>query len=365
MPEYKLSGKFTGREVSGATKWLKKLERDLRSSADQYGEIPVDLHLESMYFLLTDEAEEWAESDYPIIDAFENPSKNSLNLVVRRLKERFPGRNQKPTVENFRQILDDLGQELAEPLENYYQRAQGQLKQFLGRDPDISPLSSSDQLIRNMMTTSWIGGLINNSVRDEVERQVGDGTSTLTDIYKCADRVERSMKAADRRRSQREAELELEYYRDEVRRGRLRSFTPGMNQNQDQSKSQHHPTGRQRFPFMPPVADPAVEPNRRRREETSETISTNDFVNGIRQYDATTMGVLCIQCGNLGHYSNRCNQLPLSERERGVLRSLVRQSRPVHSQKHQHNIKQQKEGIQEPFVMSPLSQHPTPKPRKW
>lgn len=128
-PEYKLAGEFSGTEVAGAAKWLKKLERDLLPYWDPLtNEIPANLYLESIYFLLVDDAEEWAEGDYSVADAFENLGPESLETVIKRLKQRFPGRHQKPTISSFRDVIIELVQWDSETLGDYYGRVQGQLK---------------------------------------------------------------------------------------------------------------------------------------------------------------------------------------------------------------------------------------------
>lgn len=144
-PEYKLALEFSATEVAGAAKWLKKLERDLLPYRDPLtNEIPATLYLESIYFLLVDDAEQWAEGDYAVADAFQNPGTESLETVIKRLKQRFLGRHQEPTISSFRDVISELGQWDSETLKDYYGRVRGQLKQFLGQDPETAVLTSSD-----------------------------------------------------------------------------------------------------------------------------------------------------------------------------------------------------------------------------
>lgn len=70
----------------------------------------------------------------------------------------------------------------SESPEDYYGRAQGQLKQFLGQDPETATRISSDLLVRNMVVTAWLDGLKNDALREEVARQTGDASSSLTEV---------------------------------------------------------------------------------------------------------------------------------------------------------------------------------------
>lgn len=324
LPQYRLAGQFSGTEIAGATKWLRKLERDLSPYRGEDGKIPAPVFLESIYFLITDDAEEWAEGDYAVAEAFENPSAESLDLVVRKIKERFPGRRQKPTTNSFRDVINELTQEMSENLEAYYGRVQGQFKQFLCQDPDSTSLTSSDLFVRNMVVTAWMDGLLDENLRDELAKQTGGMNSSLTEVFETALRIERSFKAVERRRDSKYTEIELNYYREQARQGKI----PGFITRSTDPPSQRSTYPRRRMVHFPEgqVQDPALSTAQREPPAFTNT-SANDFVNGRRQYDPVTMGTLCIRCGDIGHFSPNCPNPPLPSRDRAVLRSIINTSR--------------------------------------
>lgn len=148
-----------------------------------------------------------------------------------------------------------------------------------------------------MVMTAWLDGFKHAELREEVARQIGDASSSLTEAFDVAARIEGSFNAAQRRQEQRTAEMELEYYRKQARQGQIRRYQGNAASMITGSQS----TGRRkrfvRFPDEP--QDPALNTYRSRQAplEAPSFIQTslNEFVNGNRTYDSRTMQILCIR----------------------------------------------------------------------
>ena len=67
----------------------------------------------------------------------------------------------------------------------------------------------------------------------------------------------------------------------------------------------------------------------RELERVSEGISRQAL--GTLKYNAATDGILCVDCGNLGHITTNCMGMKLSSAEQDVLRNIVFSPKYVNS----------------------------------
>lgn len=132
-------------------------------------------------------------------EAFENLSPKSLDLVIGNVKQRFPGRRQRLTNNNFKYAIENLRRLSWEILDNYYSHGQGQFKQFLGHDFDTSTLTSSDLFVGHLVISAWIDGLANEELGDRWAKKLAKLEASLTEACETAQRVDCSFRAINHR----------------------------------------------------------------------------------------------------------------------------------------------------------------------
>ncbi|TQS34083.1 hypothetical protein Golomagni_05547 [Golovinomyces magnicellulatus] len=171
MADYERVGLFKGNLP--ANRWLAWLDREMRRVGGQ--STPEDF-FEAVEILFEDEAATWLDTSAryrSMIDNREAATSEDVEEFRTALRCEFPAKT--PSLLNERNLQQDIGnfeQNLGETLSSYYGRAKELLRQSHGRDIPTdgkSPLAAIEVVVLNNVVTAFLGGIMDDRVREPAQ----------------------------------------------------------------------------------------------------------------------------------------------------------------------------------------------------
>lgn len=161
-PDFSLRGPFNGKIGPSATRWLKKLEWELKRCSSTAGIIILADYLQAVDLLLADDAAVWAETTPGVAELLEDPDRTEDTLVHQGpILPEIPCQDHRHASVHFDSEISGLKQLEDESLIAYYKRTVSLLSRVGGRDrprsmtaarmPALSPLEAAmlDTLMRS------------------------------------------------------------------------------------------------------------------------------------------------------------------------------------------------------------------------
>ena len=125
QPTFQLSGPFASTEGISASRWLKKLQYDLKPYYQLGSPAYASEYIEALDALLIGEAAEWAEGN-PLMQARitkQSPTSDDLEVISQLMQNRFPQRPSEVHTFDINAKLENLRQKSDETLSGYYKQA--------------------------------------------------------------------------------------------------------------------------------------------------------------------------------------------------------------------------------------------------
>ena len=215
-PTFEFCGTYDGSEP--ASRWLKRLEHELRGS--EAGTIAPELYLSSVDILLMKEAADWAETSLDIIPLLAAPyTQESLDRFLLLFKEKYPTKSVETITTSFPEEVDSLHQNPDETLLSYYQRAVQITRRFGCRDrlSEGLPLSMIESSMLDLIYSAFLKGLMDPGLRREVIVR-GSGGRSLHGAFVAMEDAHKSQIIIKKIEFEETQSREVSFYKDVVRR---------------------------------------------------------------------------------------------------------------------------------------------------
>ncbi len=222
-PDFALCGPFTGKNGQSATRWLKKLEWELRKHSSAGSIDPADF-LQAVDLLLADDAAVWAETTPLITQLLETPAPTSdtVSQFKSLFSQRYPIKISETAPVHFDSEISDLRQQEEEALIAYYQRTTGLLSRVGGRDrpreitlstPALSPLEAA---MLDTVMRAFTRGIWDSDIRRDALRGLVLSDRSLYGVYSISEESRR-VKGEYAHLQEEEAKAqELQFYQEVV-----------------------------------------------------------------------------------------------------------------------------------------------------
>lgn len=129
-PTFELSGLFSGTEGVSASRWLKKLQYDLKPYYQLGSPTFASKYIEALDAFLIGEAAEWAK-DNPLIQARipkQSPTSDDVEIISQLMQSRFSQCPSKVHTFDINAKLENLHQQSDEALSEYYKQARSMME---------------------------------------------------------------------------------------------------------------------------------------------------------------------------------------------------------------------------------------------
>ncbi|PGG95345.1 hypothetical protein GX51_08274 [Blastomyces parvus] len=334
-PTFSICGKFSGEKGQSVSRWLVKLEWELRASKVE-GKVPAQELLPAINLLLTGEAEDWIQSNPSILRLLENPTEDNRTTFLEAFKDQFPEKSTEEKVSCEAEMAKLIQETMS--LTEYYQLGVKVLRRLAIKDQ--APLNAAaarkpEVYLLEAFISNWIRGLTKSKIRTKLI-EVADELTTLSAAYRKALNVERAENELKKDRQAREISKELTFLRkvaestlDSERRAQLNAVYARRVTAVEDEPEWEVPQGLLTQPKSTRTRPQNNNPKQEKlqdeplQEGPEGQRSTNDFVNGTKQFRKDGPQPLCVECGKLGHISTSCQGPPLEAWEKSILRDKV------------------------------------------
>lgn len=218
IPEsiFNFCGCFFEKGAISATKWLKKLKHELRLFKEG-GVISSNRFIDSVNFLLTDDAAEWAETNMNAVRLLteENFIADTIASFKTLFQERFPVRIVKSSAINFHTELEDFRQGQDEIIGFYHKRLLNLMARVAVKDrPATRRLSFLKEVTLREIIKAFVRSLHDVDVRRKTIRDLITCDRFLRELMIIAKNADRSKKEMKKLIDEKNRSIELEFYRD-------------------------------------------------------------------------------------------------------------------------------------------------------
>ncbi|OJD24486.1 hypothetical protein ACJ73_04154 [Blastomyces percursus] len=323
------------------SRWLVKLEWELRAS--KVGRVvPAEELLPAINLLLTGEAEEWIQANPSLMRLLESPTEDNRVTFMEAFKDQFPEETLEEKV-SCEAEMDKLVQGEA-GLTEYYQLGVKVLRR-LGIKDQIAATPAmgrkAEILLLETFIRKWIRGLNKTRTRTKLI-EVANELPTLSAAYHKALNIEKAEQELKKDKQAREREKEIVWLRkcfeqtlDPNRFSEFKAAYAKQVQGVEEEDEWEIPEGlRREAEPTRPVRSRTENTNTRKGERPivpAESLpegpegqkSSNEFVNGTRQFRKDGPSPLCIECGRIGHISKACTGPALEAWEKTILKEKV------------------------------------------
>ncbi|OJD12867.1 hypothetical protein AJ78_06603 [Emergomyces pasteurianus Ep9510] len=155
-PTFSLCEKLSGEKGQSSSRWLLKLEWELRGSKVN-GAIPAEEVLPAIIILLTGEAEKWIQEKPLLARLLDNPTEDNNTTFLEAFKNQFSEQSTKDKTLRRFGIKDQIATSVA-----------------MRRKPEI--------LLPEAVIDKWVRGLVKTRTRIKLIK-VSDELSTLSSAY--------------------------------------------------------------------------------------------------------------------------------------------------------------------------------------
>ena len=377
-PDFALCGPFNGKDSQSAARWLKKLEWELRKYSTS-GAIDPAKFLQAVDLLLADDAVVWAETTPGITDLLEMPVPTNDNVAQFKalFTQQYPVKVLEATTVHFDSEISDLRQQEGEALIAYYKRTAGLLSRVGGKDrprptssvPNPQALSLIETAMLDTVMRAFTRGIHDPDVRRDALRGLVPADRSLFEVYTVAEESRRSKAEYALLQEEDARAREFQFYKDVVHRNmpsvQIDSLKASFQANsphwsyQNQSHPQQQPIQQPMAwptqvpaypapapaPYYPPQPQQQPIPTARNAYQAPHQAgraggnynagggnynrgggngrSDNPYINGTRTFTPGSGVFVYIRCGEDGHISRNCINLPLSRNEQHTLRTMI------------------------------------------
>ena len=389
-PDFSLCGTFGGKKGQSATRWLKKLEWELKRYASEDGSVSPINFIQAFDLLLVDDAASWAETTQAVVELIEDPEPtgSTVETLKSLFVQQYPTRVVEVPVTNFDTEISELGQQEGEALLAYYRRTLSLLSRIGCRDrpkkitPTATELTSLESAMLDTVLRAFVRGLRDGDLRRDALRGLVSQDRSLLAVYSMTEESRRAKSEYTRLQEELVKSQELQFYRDLAQRNMsaqqiaslkatyTSNLLPAWNyysppnpyqppqtypQHPSQTAARTIPATQEYYPnnrrddHLPPpsyqhngsgyqhhqpnygpqsLPNPsmAAAPPALQQGQRSNG-SSNPFVNGTTPCGPGTGRYVCIKCGEEGHISKGCDNKPMARWEQDVIRGLVMPNR--------------------------------------
>lgn len=187
QPSFQLSGPYSGEDGLPASRWLKKLQYNLKPYYQSGSPAYAFEFINAVDALLTGEAAEWAE-ETPLMQARINQqsaTNDDVEAIKQLLQDRFPQRSSEAHTFDINTELEDLRQQSGETLSAYYKRARSIMERVSARDrPETGiPLLPLESAFVDSAIRSFVKGLSDFDVKKEAARGLSSPARSFYLVY--------------------------------------------------------------------------------------------------------------------------------------------------------------------------------------
>ncbi|RKF59570.1 hypothetical protein OnM2_059080 [Erysiphe neolycopersici] len=237
-PTFQISGKFDG--SMPAVRWLNQLICDLQP---HYEKVTAEVFFEAISILFVGEAGDGLDSSpefTKFIDKEEEPNTKDMEDFKMAVMKRFPRKKLEKEVSNVQEDIQNLQQELNEPLNSYYDRAQELLRRSNGRDDQeagTEPLSILERTILSIIIKSFVRGIRDNEVRTIILTKSTILSGSLRSAFEKTKKAIATISQREEIEKERIEKLELEHFRNQYLREWGRPLSAALaERNQGQGR---------------------------------------------------------------------------------------------------------------------------------
>lgn len=372
-PDFRLCGKFSGKDGQSAARWMKQLEFELSDAGfDGINTIPPFTFIQAVDLLLVDEAANWAEGTPDVSALLSNPSPGPEDVAEFKTLfiSQYPARQLDTPLLTVDSEIQDLKQGERESLVAYYQRTAALLRRSGTKDrvPGVK-LSLLESNMLDQIMRSFVRGLADEELKKDGMKQIVNPIRSLHQTYQIVEETRRAgiefRKYLEDQNNQHELDFlrkvvgrnmtpqqvqasKLQYAREHMSPYQYHYGSPSAYAYPDAggySQSQHQPSTQQLLPAPQQTGEGnkvqqsdtynqqnnnlQLYPRQRPAYNNNEPLplpgsvpSQNVFISGKEVYDKSK-GVICIVCGELGHIKTQCQGIPLTPKEQLVLKGLI------------------------------------------
>lgn len=378
-PTFAFCGTFCGTKGVAASKWLKKFEHEMAGYKNNPGTIPPKLYLDSLDMLLTDDANDWAEShpEASRLLALDEPDQAAVDSFKSLICEKFPSKAIEVAAIPFDVEISELRQRSDEALSAYYKRVCNLMQRVGTRDRSTATHSTLTVLESTMLDTilrAFVRGLSDNNIRKEATRGMAATDRSLKSIYNLAEEARRSNLEVQKLFEEEFKHDELEFYKSLAQKNLQKHQIEALLTSYHATKASHavatpshqpwaiHEDTRSQAQDKPGSQPPSyryetpvsqqpsyqIQQSRPLQQQSSSrqnqnandrlrpkheapqphdlpdrSTSKNPWINGTLTWSFDKDGRLCVKCGTKGHNSIDCKNTSLPSWERSYLRMIV------------------------------------------
>ncbi|MCJ1343984.1 hypothetical protein MMC31_002184 [Peltigera leucophlebia] len=233
-PVFALSGPFSGSDGLPASRWLKKLQYDLKPSYPPHHPSYPREYVNALDVLLVGEAAEWAEEN-PLVQTRINkadPTLEDVEALKTLLQDRFPQRLTEITTFNINAELESLKQQSDENLLTYYKRAKSMMERVGARDRAESgtPLTPLEAAPLDTVMRSFVKGIHDMGIKKAAARGLTSATKSFSALYIIVEEARCIKVEVEKLEAAEAKDAELQYYKNLAEK-RLQSSSPSQAYN--------------------------------------------------------------------------------------------------------------------------------------
>lgn len=217
-PVFALSGPFSGSDRLPASRWLKKLQYDLKPLYPPSHPSYFREYVNALDVLLVGEAAEWAEAN-PLVQVRINkldPTLEDVEALTTLLQDQFPQRLPETTTFNINSELESLKQQKDESLLAYYKRARSMMERVGAKDRTESgtPLTPLGAAFLDTVMRSFVKGIRDMDIKRAAARGLTSATRSFSALYVIVEEARCTKTEIENLEAAEAKDAELQYYKN-------------------------------------------------------------------------------------------------------------------------------------------------------